>query len=81
MKWFGKIISKLYWKYGKKYDDNNFWSNVIIWYVGETNISGRYLFMEFKEHLELSADAMWDGSTLVWSEEGLYPETEVISDE
>lgn len=34
-KLIGRIISKLYWKIGREYDDNEFWRLVVLWNVGK----------------------------------------------
>lgn len=43
---WGRFISRLYWRYGRKYDGDSFWSRVVLWHMGEAKVSGRYIVAE-----------------------------------
>lgn len=44
----GNTISKLYWTYGRKYDNNTFWTKVIIYHLPK-DMDGKVVVATLKE--------------------------------
>lgn len=59
-KLLGKIISKLYWKFGRDYDDSEFWQKVVLYHVPNNIVAedsnediGQIIVAQINEQVEL----------------------------
>ena len=51
LKLIGRLISRLYWRFGYQYDDNKFWSKVMI-FAAPAGMSGRRVVAMYNERLQ-----------------------------